>query len=315
MAGAAGGDEKYQLIIVGGGPAGLAAGVYAARKMLKALLVSRELGGQVLLSSEIENYLGYPSIRGMQLVGKFEEHLRQYDIGFSLGENVEKIQEENGNFRVVTEGGKSWLTEVVIVATGAKWRTLDVPGERELVGKGVSYCATCDGPLFRGRRVAVVGGGNSGLTAVNDLIEIAQRVYLIELLETLQADPVLVERVRGSEKLEIMLHHEVEAISGSQAGVESLTLKDLGSGETRTVLLHGVFVEIGTIPNSDFVRGLLEINRYGEIATDSHGRTSVAGIFAAGDVTSAPHKQIGIAAGQGANAALCAYDYLLHQGE
>jgi len=315
MAGEAGSDERHQLIIVGGGPAGLAAGVYAGRKMLKALLVSRDLGGQVLLSSEIENYLGYPSVRGMELGAKFEEHLRQYDIDISVGENVEKIEEEKGDFRVVTEGGKSWLAEAVIIATGAKPRTLGVPGEREFAGKGVSYCATCDGPLFRGRRVAVVGGGNSGLTAVSDLLEIAERVYLIELLETLQADPVLVERVRSSEKLEIMLHHEIQAISGSEGGVESLTVKDLGSGQSRTVQLDGVFVEIGTIPNSDFVTGLLEVNRHGEIVTDSHGRTNVAGIFGAGDVTSAPHRQIVIAAGQGANAALCAYDYLLHQRE
>ena len=315
MAGEVGSDEKYQLVIVGGGPAGLSAGVYAGRKMLKVLLVARDLGGQVLLSSEIENYLGYPSIRGMELIAKFEEHLRQYDIDISVRENVEKIEEEKGNFRVTTEGGKSWLAEAVIIATGAKPRTLGVPGEREFAGKGVSYCATCDGPLFRGRRVAVVGGGNSGLTAVNDLVEIAERVYLVELLETLQADPVLIERVRGSEKLEIMLHHEIQAISGSEAGVESLTVKDLGSGESRTVQLDGVFVEIGTIPNSDFVKGLLEVNRHGEIVTDSQGKTNVAGIFAAGDVTSVPHKQIVIAAGQGANAALCAYDYLLHQRE
>ncbi len=315
MAGEVGSDEKYQLVIVGGGPAGLSAGVYVGRKMLKALVVARDLGGQVLLSSEIENYLGYPSIRGMELIAKFEEHLRQYDIDISLGEAVQVIQKQKGDFRVTTEGGKSWLAEAAIIATGAKPRTLGVPGEREFAGKGVSYCATCDGPLFRGRRVAVVGGGNSGLTAVNDLVQIAERVYLVELLETLQADPVLIERVRGSEKLEIRLHHEIQAISGSEGGVESLTVKDLGSGESRTVQLDGVFVEIGTIPNSDFVTGLLEVNRHGEIVTDSQGKTNVAGIFAAGDVTSAPHKQIVIAAGQGANAALCAYDYLLHRGE
>lgn len=313
MAGATGNDEKYQLIIAGGGPAGIVAGIYAARKVLKALLVTPELGGQLLLSSEVENYLGYPSIRGMELARKFEEHLRGYDIEISVGEAVQKIEKANGDFRVVTEGGKSWLTEAVIIATGAKWRPLNVPGERELVGKGVSYCATCDGPLFRGRRVAVVGGGNSGLTAVNDLIQIAEKVYLIELLETLQADRVLIERVKGSEKLEIMLHHEVQAISGSEVGLESLTVRDLDSSETRTVNLDGVFIEIGTTPNSNFVKGLLEINQYGEIVTDSHGRTSVPGIFAAGDVTAAPQRQLIIAAGQGANAVLCAHDYLLQQ--
>jgi len=306
-------DEEYQLIIVGGGPAGIVAGIYAARKMLKALLVSRDIGGQVLLSSEIENWLGYASIRGMDLVSEFEKHLRQYDIEVCVGESVEKIEKEDGNFRVVTASGKSPLAEAVIVATGARPRTLNVPGEREFAGKGVSYCATCDGPLFRGRRVAVVGGGNSGLTAVNDFLQIAERVYLIELLETLQADPVLIERISDSEQLEILVHHEVEAISGSKDSVEGLAIKNLASGQTRTLRLDGVFVEIGTIPNSDLVKGLLEINRHGEIVTDSHGRTNVPGIFAAGDVIAVPHRQIVIAAGQGANAALCAYDYLLQQ--
>ncbi len=313
MGEATGNDEKYQLIIAGGGPAGIVAGIYAARKVLRALLVTPELGGQLLLSSEVENYLGYPSIRGMELAGKFEEHLRGYDIEISAGEAVQKIERENGNFRVATEAGKSWLTEAVIIATGAKWRAMNVPGERDFVGKGVSYCATCDGPLYRGRRVAVIGGGNSGLTAVSDLLQIAEKVYLIELLETLQADPVLVERVKTSEKLEIMLHHKVQAINGSEAGVESLTVKDLDSSETRTVNLEGVFVEIGTIPNSDFVKGLLRMNQYGEIVTDSRGRTSVPGIFAAGDVTTTPQRQLIIAAGQGANAMLCAHDYLLQQ--
>jgi alkyl hydroperoxide reductase subunit F len=313
MAEGANDDQMYRIIIVGGGPAGITAGIYAGRKMLKTLLVSRELGGQVLVSSDIENFVGYPSIRGMELTARFEEHLRQYEIDISLGESVETIGKEEARFRVATAAGKSWLADAVIIATGAKWRSLNVPGERELTGKGVSYCATCDGPLFRGRKVAVVGGGNSGLTAVNDLVPIAERVYLIEILETLQADPVLVQRVRDSEKLETLLHHQVEAINGSESGVESLTVKDLGSGQSRTLQLDGVFVEIGTIPNSDFVKGLLEVNEYGEVVTDPHGGTSVPGVFAAGDVTAAPHKQIVIAAGQGANAALSAYAYLLQQ--
>lgn len=291
----------------------MAAGIYAARKTLKTLLVSTELGGQVSFTSDIENYLGRTSIRGMELARSFEEHLRQYEIDISLGETVKTIERENRDFRVTADSGKSWVGEAVIVASGARWRTLDVPGERDFWGRGVSYCATCDGPLYRGRTVAVVGGGNSGLTAVIDLLAIAERVYLIELLETLQADPILIDRVSGAEKLEVLLHHRVEAIGGADNAVENLTVKNLTTGRSRTIQLDGVFVEIGTVPNSDFVSGLLERNPRGEIVTDIDGKTNVPGVFAAGDATAGAHRQIIIAAGQGAGAGLSAYTYLLHK--
>ncbi len=306
-------DQPYQIIIIGGGPAAVTAGIYAARKMLRTLLVSKDIGGQVQLSWEIGNFLGRTSISGAELARNFEEHLRQHEIDIALGETAKKIERQNGDFRVVGSSGKSWVGEAVIVATGARPRSLNVPGEREFAGRGVSYCATCDGPLYRGRTVAVVGGGNSGVTAVIDLLGIAERVYLIELLETLQADQVLIERIKGSEKLEVLLHHKVEAISGSENVVENLTVKNLTAEESRTIQLDGIFVEIGTLPNSDFVSDLLEINPHGEIVTDPDGKTNVPGIFAAGDVTAVAHRQIIIAAGQGASAALNAYAYLLQR--
>jgi len=190
--------REYELIIVGGGPAGLTAGIYAARKMLKTLLVSQDIGGQVLLTSEVENYMGFSYIEGLELVRKFEEQIRQYPIDIDLGQTVVRVEQAPPVFRVLTESGKVFKSATVVIATGKRSRKLDVPGERELVGRGVSYCATCDAPLFAGRDVAVVGGGNSALTAVNDLLNIgATRVHVVNIVESLQADAVLIRKSKS----------------------------------------------------------------------------------------------------------------------
>jgi len=300
----------YDLAIVGGGPAGLTAAVYAARKKLDALLISKDIGGQTLLTSDIENYMGYQYVSGRELAAKFEEQVRKYPIDVAIGEKVETLKPDNGIFTLRTASGKETAARTVIVATGKRSRPLGVPGERELVGRGVSYCAVCDAPLFAGKDVVVVGAGNSGATAVVDLLKIASKIYVVDVIETWRADPVLVERIGTSEKVKILFDHEVVRILGADR-VEGIVLRSRKSGEEVELPVQGVFIEIGLIPNSDLVQGVVELNEYGEIVVDCRSRTSVPGIFAAGDVTTVPEKQIIIAAGEGAKAALAAYAYLI----
>jgi len=305
---------QYELIIVGGGPAGLTAGVYAARKMLKTLLISKDIGGQILLTSEVENYMGFYYIEGVELVQKFEEQIRRHPIDIDLGQTVVKIEHSPPGFRVLTESGKLFGGTTVIIATGKRSRQLDVPGERELVGRGVSYCATCDAPLFAGKDVAVIGGGNSAFTAVNDLLNIgATHIHLVNILDSLQADPVLIEKTKNPRKLELYLGHEVVEIGGAGGRVANITIRNRRTGKTKILEVEGVFVEIGLVPNSELVKGLVEMNQWGEIVTDCYARTSTPGVFAAGDVTTVPEKQIVVAAGDGCKAALGAYAYLLHR--
>jgi alkyl hydroperoxide reductase subunit F len=306
--------REYDLIIVGAGPAGLTAGVYAARKMLNTLLISEDVGGQLLLTSEVENYLGFYYIEGVALVEKFEEQVRRHPIDVDLGEKVSKVEHEPPKFRVVTESGKFFKSETVIIATGKRSKKLNVPGEQELVGRGVSYCATCDAPLFAGKDVAVIGGGNSALTAVNDLLNIgATRIHVVNIVDRLQADPILIEKTENPEKVELHLGHEVVEIGGMGSRVASITIRHSDSGQTKILEVEGVFIEIGLVPNSELARGLVRMNQWGEIITDCYARTSTEGVFAAGDVTTVPEKQIIVAAGDGCKAALAAYAYLLHR--
>lgn len=292
-------DHPYQLAIVGGGPAGLTAAVYAARKNLDALLLTKDIGGQTLLTSDIENYMGYQYVTGRELAAKFEEQVKRYPIDVAVGEEVLRVAREEEGFVLTTAGGKRFLAEAVIVATGKRSRPLGVPGERELVGRGVSYCAVCDAPLFSGKDVIVVGAGNSGTTAV------------VDVLPDWRADPVLVERVAAAgDKVRTYFGHEVVEIKGEER-VEGIVLRDRGSGTQLELPVQGVFIEIGLIPNSELVRGLAELNERGEIVVDCQCQTDVPGLFAAGDVTTVPEKQIIIAAGEGAKAALSAYAHLL----
>ena len=305
--------HRYDLAIVGGGPAGLTAAVYAARKNLDAVLISKDIGGQTLLTSDIENYMGYQYVSGRELAAKFEEQVKRYPIDVAVGEEVARVAPEDGGFVVTTSTNREVRARAVIVATGKRSRPLGVPGERELVGRGVSYCAVCDAPLFPGKDVIVVGAGNSGATAVVDLLKIARRIYVVDVLPDWRADPVLVDRIRAAgEMVQPFFGHEVVEIKG-ESRVEGIVIKDRGSGQVRELPVQGVFIEIGLIPNSEPVKGVAELNRWGEIVVDCKCQTRVPGMFAAGDVTTVPEKQIIIAAGEGAKAALSAYAYLIGQ--
>jgi alkyl hydroperoxide reductase subunit F len=306
----------YDLIIIGGGPAGMTAAVYAARKRLATLLVTRDLGGQTLWTSEIENYMGYQYITGEELAVKFEEQVKQFPIALEVGDGVQTLSAEGQarpsarQFSVTTDSGKHFRARTVIIASGKRSRTLNVPGEQRLTGRGVSYCATCDAPLFAGRDVAVIGGGNSALTAVADLIVIAGEIYVANYAYDWQADRVLLERAERSGKMTSFLGHQVVEITG-QEQVDGIVIRPRDDGEAKALVVQGVFVEIGLAPNSEFAQGLVQLNRVGEVIVDCKGQTNIPGVFAAGDVTTVPEKQIIIAAGEGAKAALKAYEYLL----
>jgi alkyl hydroperoxide reductase subunit F len=306
-------DKKlYDFIIVGAGPAGMTAAVYAARKKLDILVISKDVGGQPLLTSGIENYMGYQYVTGPELMKKFEEQVKQFPIALLIAEKASNLTTDDKGFIVSTTTDKKFISRSVIIASGKRPRPLNVPGEKELVGRGVGYCATCDAPLFGGMDVAVIGGGNSALTAVIDLLKYARRIYLIEIMPTLTADSTLIERAKESDKVEFYPGHLVKEIRGTDR-VESIVISSEDGGEDITLSVSGVLVEIGLIPNSEFAKGLVRLNHLQEIAVDCECKTSVEGIFAAGDVTNVPEKQIIVAAGEGAKAALSTYNYLLQK--
>jgi len=298
----------YDLIIIGGGPAGLAASVYAARKRLKTLLISINIGGQINTTRGIENYLGYQFIEGPELISKFESQVSQFPIDQKIGEKVTRIQKNEGGFEAITESGGKYQAKAIILATGKSPRKLNVPGEAEFAGKGVSYCAVCDGPVFAEQRVVVIGGGNSALTAALDMVKIAEHVALVSRGK-LTADPILVERLGEAKNVAVYLEHQTIAIKGKEF-VASVVIKNLKNGEEKELKVTGVFIEIGLVPNSDAVKGLVTLNSWGEIPVSCNDETEVLGLYAAGDVTDVPEKQIIIAAGEGAKAALQAHRYL-----
>ncbi len=306
-------EEKtfYDLIILGAGPAGLTAGIYAARKQIDTLIISSDIGGQTSWSSGIENYLGFVFIPGTELVQKFEEHLRTFDIKIEYDKAL-RVTQDGNIFNIETEAGRKYMCRALIVATGKSPKMLDVPGEKEFVGRGVTYCATCDGPLFSGMDVAVIGGGNSGLDAVAQLMKICPKVYLVEIAKELRADEIIQKVVKSSSNVEIMTRTAVKEIRGDQF-VSSIIVENVDTNEIREIPVKGVFIEVGLVPNTDFIKDLVQLNHYGEIAVDCAGRTGIPGLYAAGDVTNVPEKQIIIAAGDGAKAALGAYSYLLRQ--
>jgi len=308
-------NELYDVAIVGGGPAAHSAALYARRKELKTVMIAKEEGGQLLYSSEIDNYLGIPDVEAFDLVKKFREHVDKYEPEKYEDEVLDVEKDENFHLSLDKEG--ELRSKTMIVATGAKWRKLDVPGEKELSGKGLSYCTTCDGPLFSGADVAVIGGGNSAFEGIIDLLPIANRIVNVDIAPEPIADPVLQKHVENSDhldevELESYYGHEILEILGDDM-VTGLRLKDKESGAEKEVEVEGVFVEIGLIPNSSFVDNLVETNDAGEIVVDCNSQTNVEGLYAAGDVTNVPEKQIIIAAGEGAKAALGAYSYLIHQ--
>jgi alkyl hydroperoxide reductase subunit F len=300
----------YDLIIVGGGPAGLAAAVYAARKLLKTLLISHDIGGQVNWTMGVENYLGYQLIEGPELIAKFQQQVEKFPIDRKIGFNASRIENTDDHFEVVSESGERFQGRSVLVATGKRPRRLNVPGEMEFVGRGVTYCAICDGPVFADQRVAVIGGGNSALEAALDMVKIAEWVELVSTTP-LTGDPILIERLAQAKNLTIFLEYEVLSITGSKF-VEGITARHLGAKDSTPLDVTGVFIEIGLEPNSGLVKGLIQLNDKGEIPVNCSSETTVKGLFAAGDVTSVPEKQIVVAAGEGAKAALQAHRYLQH---
>ena len=298
----------YELVIIGAGPAGMTAAVYAARKRLNALLLSKDLGGQVLWTTGVENYMGYQFIEGPELMQKFEEQVKQFPVEQKIGQGIAALSRLDGGFEVRTDKDESYRAKAVIIATGKRPRQLNVPGEERLRARGVTYCAICDGPLFAGERVVVIGGGNSALEAADDMTKIAEHVYLVSLTP-LTGDQILVDKIKGASNLTILLEHEVMGIEGSSR-VEGITIKDLKSGDEKKLDVGGIFVEIGLIPNSEFARDITKLNKSGEIEVNCSCETGIPGLFAAGDVTDVPEKQIVVAAGEGAKAALQAHRYL-----
>ena len=298
-------DKVYDLIIIGAGPAGITAGIYAARKKMHCLIITVDIGGQAAWSGDVENYTGYQFVTGAELVAKFEDHMKRYGLRAQEGEKVTGIREQDGILTVTTDKG-GYRARSVIIASGKRSRELGVPGEREFRNKGLTYCATCDGPLFEGKDVAVIGGGNSALDAALQLVKIAARVYIINNIPELGGDPIMREKVLSSGNVTVFNDSEVSEIFGG-AFVEGLKLKRQGKEETLAV--QGIFVEIGLEPNSDFAEGLKK-NDQGEIIVNCQTETNIPGVFAAGDVTNVMEKQIIIAAGEGSKAALRAFRYL-----
>ncbi|MBI5124253.1 MAG: FAD-dependent oxidoreductase [Candidatus Omnitrophica bacterium] len=295
----------YDLIIIGAGPAGITASVYAARKKLSLLVITEEIGGQTAWSGDIENYTGYQFITGPDLASKFEEHMRKYGIALKENEEVTEVK-KTGDVVTVRTKKDSYEAKTLIIASGKRSKELSVPGEKEFKNRGLTYCATCDGPLFADKDVAVIGGGNSALDAVLQLERIARRVYLINIVSRLTGDPIMIEKAQVSSKVSIMNNARVLEVIGDKM-VSGIKVQ-LG-GKAQDLSVQGVFIEIGLIPNSHFAPDI-DKNSFGEIRVDYHNRTNVPGIFAAGDVTDVPEKQIVIAAGEGAKAALGAFRYL-----
>jgi len=298
----------YDLMIIGGGPAGLAASVYAARKQLNTLLISIDIGGQVNKTLGVENYMGYQFIEGPELIDKFQTQVSQFPIDQKIGYKVSRLEKLDDGFEAISEAGDRYQAKAVIYAAGKSPRKLNVPGEAELTGRGVTYCAICDGPVFSGQRVAVVGGGNSALEAALDMVKIAEHVDLVSLTP-LTGDAILIDKLSAAKNLSIFTEYQTEKIEG-QGFVSGMLIRDLKSSEGKRLELTGVFIEIGLTPNSEAVSGLVELNKWGEVPISCSCETGIPGLYAAGDVTDVPEKQIVVAAGEGAKATLQAHRYL-----
>ncbi len=295
----------HDLIIVGAGPAGITASVYAARKRMNFLVITRDIGGQAALSYDIKNYIGYQFITGPALAQKFREHMEQFNVEVKEGESVTSISKEGNIVKVKTDKGE-YTTKTAIIASGRVPRKLGVEGEEEFKNRGVTYCATCDAPLFADKEVAVIGGGNSALDAALQLIKIAKKIYLINIAPTLRADPIMVEKAKNSEKVVIYNSTKVEKINGDTF---AKGIKISREGKEENLAVEGIFIEIGSIPASDSIKNI-EKNEIGEIVVNCSCETSIPGIFAAGDVTNVYAKQIIVACGEGAKAALASFEYI-----
>ena len=304
----------YDVLIVGGGPAGAAAAVYAARKGLRTGIAAERFGGQTNDTLGIENYISVLETNGPKFAADLEAHVRHYDVEIMNLQRVEKLvpaAKPGDLVEVVMNHGGTLRSRSVILATGARWRNVNVPGESEYRNRGVAYCPHCDGPLFKGKRVAVIGGGNSGVEAAIDLAGVVGHVTVVEFMDQLKADAVLVSKLKSLPNVSIIVNAQTTEIHGDGKTVNALSYKDRANGQAHRIDLEGVFVQIGLVPNTEFLKGTIELSRFGEIVVDHHGATNAHGVFAAGDATTVPYKQIVIAAGDGAKAALGAFDYLI----
>jgi alkyl hydroperoxide reductase subunit F len=304
--------DPFDVLIVGGGPAGAAAAIYAARKGIRTGVLADRFGGQVLDTLAIENFVSMKETDGPKFAVALEEHVKHYDVDIMNTQRANKLV-EGKLIEVHTETGAVLKSKSVIIATGARWREINVPGEREYRNHGVAYCPHCDGPLFKGKRVAVIGGGNSGVEAAIDLAGIVKEVTLIEYGAELRADAVLQRKLYSLKNVTVIKSAQTTEIHGDGKIVNGLSYKDRNSGELKKIDLEGVFVQIGLVPNAEWLKGTMDLSAHGEIEVDAKGQTSIPGVFAAGDVTTVPFKQIVIAVGEGAKASLAAFDYLMRQ--
>ncbi|MDE1544931.1 alkyl hydroperoxide reductase subunit F [Dechloromonas agitata] len=304
----------FDVLVVGGGPAGAAAAIYAARKGIRTGVVAERFGGQVMDTLGIENFISVPYTEGPKLVASLEQHVKEYDVDVMNLQRASKLipaSEQGGLIALELENGARLQAKTVILSTGARWREMNVPGEKEYKAKGVCFCPHCDGPLFKGKRVAVIGGGNSGVEAAIDLAGIVAHVTLLEFADTLRADAVLQSKLNSLPNVTVIKSAQTTEVTGDGQKVNGLHYKDRVTGEEKQVELEGIFVQIGLLPNTDWLKGSVELSKFGEIVIDAKGQTSVPGVFAAGDCTTTPYKQIIIAMGSGATASLSAFDHLI----
>lgn len=307
-------QAPFDVLVVGGGPAGAAAAIYTARKGIRTGLVAERFGGQTLDTLGIENFVSVKETEGPKFAAALEAHVRAYDVELMNGQRVEALEPapHPGAYATVRlANGAELKSRSVVLATGARWRNINVPGEQQYKTKGVAYCPHCDGPLFKGKKVAVIGGGNSGVEAAIDLAGVVQHVTLLEFADQLKADAVLVAKLRSLPNVTVHTNAQTLEVAGDGQKVNGLAYRDRASGQEHRVELAGVFVQIGLVPNTEWLRGAVELSRYGEIVIDERGATSAPGIFAAGDATTVPYKQIIVASGEGAKAALSAFDHLI----
>lgn len=300
--------QTFDVVVLGGGPAGASAAIYSARKGLNVAIVAESIGGQVKETTGIENLISVPSTTGTKLAGDLRKHIEQYHIEVFDNRKIERVDFTGKDKQVVVSGGETFVAPAVIIATGASWRRLNIPGEQEYIGRGVAFCPHCDGPFYEGKDVAVIGGGNSGIEAAIDLAGICRKVTVLEFAENLKADTVLQERAKTLPNIEIFTSSQTTQVIGNGNKVTGIAVKDRITGSERDIAIDGIFVQIGLSANSNPFNGMLELTSIGEIKIDESCRTSIPGIYAAGDVSSVPYKQIIIAMGEGAKAALSAFD-------
>jgi NADH-dependent peroxiredoxin subunit F len=304
----------YDMLIIGGGAAAMSAAVYAARKMIKLAILTVDFGGLINETSEIENYLGFQNINAADLAARFEEHVKSFDLPVSIGKAVKEIRKKEGAFEVLMENGTGYAGKTVLFATGERHRELTAPGEKEFRGKGVSYCATCDAPLYKNKKVLIVGGGNSAFTTALDLTRVNADITIVNFTNGWQADATLQQRIKNYAKAELLDYHEILHIDGKGV-VESAVIRQRDTETEKSMRVDGIFIEIGLLPNSEPVKNLVELTKMGEVVIDCLCRTNIAGLFSAGDVTIVPYKQIVISAGEGAKAALAACDFLVESSQ